>query len=325
MRDTLNLARVGLFFVLGIALIYITYATLSDQRLRAEEGYEVRAVFDNIRTVTVSAEVRMAGVRIGTVQRTLLQDGKGVAVLTINESIEIPRDSTAKIALSSLLGTHYISVQYGNKNAGYLESGDKIATLYTPDMDDLFSELADVGEKVGRAVEQFSGEEFSDLMTQLNAMVTDNRHRVDSILGDIDEVTTRMNRGEGTLGKLLASEEAYDALMATVHEMRQAAAGASETLADVREMVTHVKAGKGTLGELIYGEGYAREFEAIFANMTEFTEKLNSNEGTLGKLVTDDELYRDLRNLISQAERTLGTMGDSGPITAVGVGAQALF
>jgi phospholipid/cholesterol/gamma-HCH transport system substrate-binding protein len=52
---------------------------------------------------------------------------------------------------------------------------------------------------------------------------------------------------------------------------------------------------------------------------------LNSGEGTLGKLVTDDSLYIELQAMLNKADQALDSMGDSGPITAVGAVSGALF
>jgi phospholipid/cholesterol/gamma-HCH transport system substrate-binding protein len=55
------------------------------------------------------------------------------------------------------------------------------------------------------------------------------------------------------------------------------------------------------------------------------SDKLSRGEGTLGKLLNDDSMLRDMRGLMKKADRALDGMGDSGPITAVGVLANGLF
>jgi phospholipid/cholesterol/gamma-HCH transport system substrate-binding protein len=60
-------------------------------------------------------------------------------------------------------------------------------------------------------------------------------------------------------------------------------------------------------------------------NLKEVSAKLNSGQGTLGKLISDDSLYLSVQSTMKKADRALDSMGDSGPITAVGVVANALF
>jgi phospholipid/cholesterol/gamma-HCH transport system substrate-binding protein len=59
--------------------------------------------------------------------------------------------------------------------------------------------------------------------------------------------------------------------------------------------------------------------------MRAFSDKLNSGEGTLGKLVADDSLYLELRGMLNKADQALDSLGDSGPITAAGAVSGALF
>ena len=70
--------------------------------------------------------------------------------------------------------------------------------------------------------------------------------------------------------------------------------------------------------------GITREVEFGQVQRT-VSDKLAKGEGTLGKLLNDDSLYTGAQSTLKKAERALDGMGDSGPITAVGVVANALF
>jgi phospholipid/cholesterol/gamma-HCH transport system substrate-binding protein len=98
-----------------------------------------------------------------------------------------------------------------------------------------------------------------------------------------------------------------------------------DALGGARDIIAKVQAGEGTLGKLLVDDSIAVELEATMANMREFSEKLNSGEGTLGKLVTDDSLFYELQSMLNKADQALGSMGDAGPITAVGAVSNALF
>jgi len=92
-----------------------------------------------------------------------------------------------------------------------------------------------------------------------------------------------------------------------------------------QELVAHVKTGQGTLGTLLYDEKTTADLKAMMANFAQVSEKLAKGEGTLGKLINDDTLYTDAQATLQKADRALGAMSDSGPITAVGAVANALF
>ena len=60
-------------------------------------------------------------------------------------------------------------------------------------------------------------------------------------------------------------------------------------------------------------------------NLQAVTDKLNKGEGTLGKLINDDSLYTDAKGTLKKADKMIDGLSDQGPITAVGIVANALF
>ena len=78
-------------------------------------GYQVTAEFDNASGLGPGSEVRMSGVRIGTVQSLELDRVTYFAVVTLNisESIELPRDTSARIIADGLLGSNFVALEPG--------------------------------------------------------------------------------------------------------------------------------------------------------------------------------------------------------------------
>jgi len=327
MNQTFQSIRVGIFFVLGLALIYAVYTVIGSRKFGEAEGYSVIAEFDNIRTLTPGADVRMAGVRIGEVGSTELAEGRGRVTLRIDPAVQIPSDSVATISMASLLGQNYVSVSYGQA-PDMLGDGSAILAEAGADFNEILAEVQKLGERLNSIADGFSGfggDGMGDLFTNLNDLVTDNRTRFDNVMVNLESLTTKLNSSEGTLGKLINEDGMYTELMSVVGELRSASGDMQEALSGAREVIDKVQAGEGTLGKLLVDDSIARELEVTLANMREFSEKLNSGQGTLGKLVTDDELYNDLRSMLNKADQALDSMGDSGPITAVGAVSGVLF
>jgi phospholipid/cholesterol/gamma-HCH transport system substrate-binding protein len=327
MNQTFQSIRVGVFFALGLALIYIVYTVIGSNKLGQAEGYTIVAEFDDIRTLSAGAEVRMAGVHIGEVSKTGLIDGRGQAILQIADDIRIPADSVARISMASLLGQNYLSVEYG-PSADSLQDGDQILTEAGADFNDILADIKSLGEKLDGIADSFSGfggEGMGELFTNLNALVTDNRERFDTVMANLEDITGELNSTDGTLGKLINDDQMYEEILTVVTEMKSVQEDMDYALGSARELIEQVKAGEGTLGRLLVDDTIALELEETIANMREFSEKLNSGEGTLGKLVTDDTLYVELRSMLNKADTALDSLGDSGPITAVGAVSGALF
>ncbi len=329
MNTTLQSMRVGLFFILGLALIYIIYEALNTNKITRKPGYTITATFDDLKQVSTGDPVRMAGVEIGSVESTRLQKGRASALLFIAEQYQIPQDSVATIMVRGLLGTNYISIRYGHPEVGYLIPGAAIGSEESPDFNSILNQVGRFGEKLEKFTDRLTGEESIDisggLFEKLSNLVDENREKIDRVLTNLDTVSGKLASGEGTLGKLLRADKAYDELLVTVEEIKMAASNASTTLDQAQEVIAKVRDGEGTLGKLLSSDEMASGLEETVSNVRLFSEKLNSGEGTLGRLIEDDSLYLELQAFLQKADRALESVGDSGPITAVGVAARAFF
>jgi phospholipid/cholesterol/gamma-HCH transport system substrate-binding protein len=163
------------------------------------------------------------------------------------------------------------------------------------------------------------------MFQRLDILLTENSEKVNASLSNLQEITTKVNAGEGTLGKLINDPRLHDELLASVGEIKVAASDARNFMSEAQLIVTQVKSGQGTLGTLIYNDQAGSDIKAVAANLKELSDKLAKGEGTLGKLINDDSLFREAQGTLRKADRALDNMGDSGPITAIGVLAGALF
>jgi len=92
-------ARVGLFFLLGLALIWITHESLNGNRLNDDAAYELTARFATIKELKAGDDVRLAGVGVGIVKETRLNGRHAEVVMQITDGVEVPEDSVATIAM----------------------------------------------------------------------------------------------------------------------------------------------------------------------------------------------------------------------------------
>jgi phospholipid/cholesterol/gamma-HCH transport system substrate-binding protein len=326
-------ARVGLFFLLGLALTWVTFEALGDGELKSSNAYELTAPFTSLKELKPGDEVRMAGVRVGRVLTTRLNERRAEAVLLIDNTVPVARDAVATIAMAGLLGSNYVSLTLGSDDAGALAPGSRIKTVDTADLNTLVAQLGDIGAKVEQAIGQFSGfmggagagGEGPGLIAKLDQLVEENRTRIGAITTDLADVTATIRRGEGTLGKLVYDESAYQNLVTTLEEIRVAAGDARTFLADTRGILDQVKSGQGALGALLYDPATADRLKLTVQNLSEVSTKLNSGEGTLGRLIADDSLFLEAQGTLQKVNRAVDGLADQGPITAVGAAASALF
>jgi phospholipid/cholesterol/gamma-HCH transport system substrate-binding protein len=322
--------RVGLFFLLGLALAWITFESLNGGRLFKKPGYTLVAGFANLKGLKTGDEIRMAGVKVGAVELTRLAGHRVEALLAIEPGVKIPSDAVASVEQSSLLGSNYLGVTFGTPGTELLKDGDEISTKATVDMSEVISQLGNLGSKLEQVIGEIgksmgTGSEGGGIFQRIDKLVTDNGPKLTETISNLQDITAKIKTSEGTLGKLVNDSKLHDELLAGVGEIKLAAADARTFMSDTKGIVADVKAGKGTLGLLLYDDATANSLKLTMTNLREVSDKLNSGQGTLGKLIADDSLYLNVQSTMKKADRALDGLGDQGPITAVGVVAGALF
>ncbi len=107
---------VGLFVLLGLAaLVFLAFKAANLTSLGGANTYALQAKFDNIGGLKARAPVKSAGVVVGRVGQVTFDNKDFVAVVTLDMDprFKFPKDSSAKILTSGLLGEQYIGIEPG--------------------------------------------------------------------------------------------------------------------------------------------------------------------------------------------------------------------
>ena len=113
--------------VLAGALAFAVYAGQAAGLGAAGAGYELTASFRSLEGVTVGTDVRVAGVKVGTVTAVTLnpETYRADTVFTVTRGIEIPDDSAIVVSSEGLLGGNFVEIMPGGSPFYYSE-GDEI-------------------------------------------------------------------------------------------------------------------------------------------------------------------------------------------------------
>lgn len=104
--------------VLIVAVGFLGYAIANSGSGPSGGGYPLYANFDNIAGLNVGSDVRLAGVKIGSVQATAIDPKTYLARVTldIRNGVDLPKDSGATVASESLLGGIYLAISAGGSD-----------------------------------------------------------------------------------------------------------------------------------------------------------------------------------------------------------------
>jgi phospholipid/cholesterol/gamma-HCH transport system substrate-binding protein len=128
--------------VLVVAIGFLTFAYRSSQ-LSDDDGYELRARFDRVDGLERGADVRISGIRVGTVVDQTLDPETFRAEIrfTLRDDVQLPADSSAAVVSNGLLGGKYLAVVPGG-DIEMLEPGDEVTlTQSSINLEDLIGHM----------------------------------------------------------------------------------------------------------------------------------------------------------------------------------------
>lgn len=111
--------------VLAVAALFLMVAYRTTD-LAPASGYELVARFDKVDGLSTGADVRMSGIKIGTVAVTELDRKtlEAVVRVTIDDGIDVPSDSAIKVAADGLLGGSFLSIEPGGEESSLPPGGE---------------------------------------------------------------------------------------------------------------------------------------------------------------------------------------------------------
>ncbi|MDA0220534.1 MAG: outer membrane lipid asymmetry maintenance protein MlaD [Proteobacteria bacterium] len=127
--------------VIAVAVIFFFFAYDKADVARVE-GITVTADFSTVGSLKPGADVRLAGIKVGTVTRLSLGEAPfygAIATLNLRQGLDLPDDSSASIASESLLGGNYVQISPGGSSDALQDGGQIEYTQPAVDLMDMIS------------------------------------------------------------------------------------------------------------------------------------------------------------------------------------------
>ncbi|MBI5742062.1 MAG: MCE family protein [Nitrospirae bacterium] len=306
MKEVSTELKVGLFAILVI--IILTYMTFKVGRIPFmwEKGFRLYAVFDDVSGLDEKSRLKIAGVDAGIVDRISLEDGKARIVLLIDPNVKIYRNATVYLKMSGLLGDRHISVSTGTPDEPLLKSGDTIENVIAAaDVDKLLSKLTAAATFMGDLAEDFKGmfsegdkKALSESIHNLRALTESLRNISAENRVPLHNVIVRL---ESFTDELAAKGPAMiDDISVTARTLGEKA---PRFMDDMTQMASNLKEvieeNRASLKEGV------ENFRTVSKSASNIALKIESGEGTIGKLVKDDSLYNSINKMSVEASKSL--------------------
>lgn len=332
-----NEAKVGIFVVIIIIIFIGLSVKIGELSFGKMDTYQITMVFSSVEGLKISSPLELAGVEVGNVVGiSLNKDYSAVVRAAINEDIRLPIDSIASIGTKGVLGDKIIILTPG-VSPNTIEPGGNLArTQVPPSVDLLLTQLGELATNLTELTDAlnnvFGDEEILrgilnniDQFTEnASSIVTENREGISEIIthlreitvnfaevsrnlsttsGNIDQIVTTINSGEGTLGKLVSDDTLYLNLADFLDSARAFTSRLSED---------------GTVNMLMSDPSLYENLLVISENIRFISEELASGRGTLGHILVDEDLYQELKETIRSANLAAQGIEEQMPITVMG-------
>jgi phospholipid/cholesterol/gamma-HCH transport system substrate-binding protein len=195
--------RLGLFIVITLAILATGVFLIGSRESMFRSSYKVRADFDNVAGLNEGADVRVGGLRKGSVKNIQLPkqpNGKVVVLMDLEKETQsiVKLDSVADIKSEGMLGDKYVEISFGSMEAAKLRGGETIGSEPPLDISDLFAKANKILDTTQGALEN-----------------------VKNATSNINDISSKINQGRGTVGALINDKTIYNQAAAAVTGMHE--------------------------------------------------------------------------------------------------------
>ena len=263
--------KIGLVVVLALMILVLMILRLEEGMGLVARKTTFHALVDHTQGLKIGGPVRMNGVDIGNIHDIAIAGDSAQVDIKFAVKSDVARhireDAAINIKALGLLGDKFLEIVPGSLGRPQLSPGSVITGRSGPDVTDLTTGAALTIDRVNKTLER------------------------------IQEALIAVTHGQGTTGKLINDPEIFDRSKEVLEKLDRA----SEKGVALLDKIEH---GQGTVGKLITdGELYTRANQAV-RELNDLAKKLNNERGTLNRL-TGPDLYTKLDQLTARGEQIL--------------------
>jgi len=191
-------ALVGIISIVAIAAA-TTFAFFIDKIPALKQAYAISAEFKDAAGIVAENQVRVAGIKVGTVESVELVTDRVVVTMEIDNGIQIPADAFAEIKLATLLGTKFVDIE-AKGGEPFLEDGDQIPLERTS----VPYEIYQASNQGTNVLEDLDGKALNAMLVELTKLIKVSEDEIGHALEGLNELGAGLNAKNENLRSLLA-------------------------------------------------------------------------------------------------------------------------
>ena len=227
---------VGLLIISGVVLVIYSSIKVTGFKDFQGEGIIVYAYFEDVTGLSPKTAVRIAGIKVGRIELISLDGNRAKVSMLIFSGYQIPVDSKATIKSLGLLGDKYVEISTGVANI-QLQDGEIIATQNAKGLENAIENLTDLSASLKRIAEK-NESDIRELISNLKVFseelkVIAKKGDLGSSLANLESITSKIDKGEGTLGQLINDSDTVEKLNVALDDIGNLLGSASRWQYDV--------------------------------------------------------------------------------------------
>lgn len=289
--------RVGIFATLCLVALGWLVLRIEDLHLFGEKGQRVDALFDSVAGLDDKAAVRVAGVRVGRVDGIRLVGRQARVTLLLERPVPLTEGTTALVANMGLLGDKFVELQLGPEGAPPLAPGATLPGITPISFDQAMAKVEAIGDSIKKVTDSLTGATgeggFGDLIAsitktsdELRAMIEENRGQLGATIGNFEKFSATLADQLPRLADQL--ERVLSQVEGVVGENR---GDLKDSMANIKELTTRLQTSAD--------------------NLNAITGKIARGEGTIGKLVNDEQAHDELVSTLESVKSGVGTLQET--------------
>jgi phospholipid/cholesterol/gamma-HCH transport system substrate-binding protein len=342
--------KVGFFFILCL-IVFAVMLEVGERWNPFEKDIPYKTYLSTITGLKIGDPVRLAGVDVGKITDIRVLENKIQIDFVVKRGTRIKADTVASLRLTNLLGGQFLGLSFGSPQSPLLPPGGTVKGKDSGNIDAVVDNISDLTRDAKVMVTDLNKNQ-NEVMGKISAMIDENRGNLRNTIANLNNITAKFDRGEGSLALLLNDKSLYNNTNQTTANLRNitdkinrgegtigklvnddafykdakgAIANINDSMKDVKDITAKINRGEGTIGKLVNDDSLYVEFRDASKNVKDITQKINDGKGTLGKLVNEDKLYRDATATLKKTEKAVEGLGDTGPISVLGSIVGTLF
>jgi phospholipid/cholesterol/gamma-HCH transport system substrate-binding protein len=334
-------AKVGLFFLVTIVVFAFVWFRILD--FGKQEGFVLKTQFRSVEGLVKGAQVQIAGIKVGTVKEIAFdpETGKAAVSMEIKDSYRnaIPEDSRVSLKTKGLLGDRYVNIEPGKPNARKLKPGEEVNLVFEPtDTDKVFETVGVVAQDLQaltrtarkELVEQKGAEKVNAVLDNssaafknLNDLLLRNREKIDRTVDDsgaaVKGIKEIVSRNQDKVNS------GVDDLQRFARSMDKTSERFDRSSKDIEALTQDVRSGKGTLGKLVSDEALYREARGLVRQVSGLADRIQNGPGVTGRLINDPEMYFEARRAIRNMNKTAEDVSEATPVSTLAIILGSIF